>query len=124
MLQMSGEGRPSQLRTASISCFLTLSQLEVKLDIRVSQFLEDVISNVERTSSHLTSAASRSSSMKQKKNILSQCASLGPFTTINEANFSTHDHNLAPLLFNANYTVISTTSLQHRLRPRNMEKEM
>lgn len=70
MLQTSGEGRPSQLRTASISCFLTLSQLEVKLNIRVSQFLEDEIWNVERTSSHFASAASMSFSMKQKNDII------------------------------------------------------
>ena len=65
MLQRSGDGRPSQVRTASINCFLALSQLEVKLVIRVSQFLE-VLGKVARTSSHLAIAVSRSSSIKQK----------------------------------------------------------
>ena len=70
--QQSGDGSASQLRAASKSSFLELSQLDVKLDILVSQFLEDGgRSNECKNSSHLAKVASRLPSVKE--NYYTEC---------------------------------------------------
>ena len=62
----TGRGEALTTKAASINCFLELSQLEVKLDILVSQFLEEVgTSNELRNSLHLAKVASRLSSVKK-----------------------------------------------------------